>query len=108
MQTHENNSHDREEFMRLLTEKANRMMQEKQSTITAGKSDEQPLAEWKCHANGMWVRHMPDDEHGVLRISVGGGKHLPVTLNYCTIRGTVGQCIDMLEMAIVALRECPE
>lgn len=48
------------------------------------------------------------DEQGILRISVGGGDHLPVTLNYCTIRGSVGDCIKMLEMALDALRDSPE
>jgi len=51
---------------------------------------------------------MPDDEHGILRISVGGGDSTPVQLNYCTVRGGVGRCINLLEQAIAALRECPE
>ena len=51
---------------------------------------------------------MPDDEHGVLRMSIGGGDNLPVTLNYCVVRGGIGQCIELLEKALKALRECPE
>jgi hypothetical protein len=42
------------------------------------------------------------------RLSIGGGEHLPVTLNYVVVRGKIGQCIDLLEKALVALRECPE
>ena len=77
------------------------------SAITAGELNEEAICEWKAK-NGMHCRKMPDDEHGVLRISIGGGEHLPVTLNYCVIRGKTSQCIDLLEKALKALRECPE
>ena len=104
MHTHEDSSHSRA-WISSLKEKMERMTAEKQNAI-AGPEDI-PLAAWKSKANGMYVRHMPDDEHGVVRVSVGGGDTTPVTLNYCTIRGTVGQSIKLLEMAIVALREAP-
>jgi hypothetical protein len=41
-------------------------------------------------------------------LSIGGGEHLPVTMNYVVVRGKIGQCIELLEKALVALRECPE
>lgn len=111
MQTHEDSDAGnelRKRFMDQLQAKAERMVAEGKSKIAGGDLKEEPLAEWKCKENGMWIRHMPDDEHDIIRVSVGGGDHLPVTMNYCTIRGTVGQAIQMLEKAIVALRSCPD
>ncbi len=103
MQTHEDTAH-RTEFLERLTRRADEMVRDKKSEITAGKEGEEPLAEWN-HA-GVGVRHMPDDEQDILRISIGGGA-TPLPLNYCVIRGTVGKCIDLLEMAIVALKAAP-
>ncbi len=100
MQTHEDETH-RTEFMRRLTQRADGMVRDKQSEITAGTEGEEPLAEWKH--KGVGVRHMPDDEQGILRISIGGGD-TPVPLNYCVFRGSVGPCIDLLEKAIAALK----
>lgn len=107
MQSHSDKSHDASAFLRALKAKADEMAASGQSTIAAGRNGEVPLAEWEA-TNGMFVRHMPDDEHDILRISVGGGDSTPVILNYCTIQGPVGRCIAQLEMAIAALRECPE
>lgn len=107
MQTHDDYSHKKSVFLRELKMRANRMLRERQSEITAGSPDEQTLAQWNA-SNGMQVVHRPDDPHGVLRISIGGGPDTPVRLDYCTIRGGVGKCIDLLEKAIAALRESPE
>ena len=104
MQTHYD-SDFRSKYLDSLREKADRMTKEKLSQITAGQEGEKPLAAWK--AEGMQVQHMPDDEHGILRISVGGGHNIPIKLDYCTIRGSVGQCITLLEKAIAALRKAP-
>jgi len=108
MQTHDNSNHGlREQFLNELRGKADRMGAKGTSSITAGELNEESICEWKG-SNGVHCRKMPDDEHKVLRISIGGGEHLPVTLNYCVVRGGVGQCIELLEKAIAALRECPE
>lgn len=108
MQTHENSNHGlRDTFLQALREKADKMGARGTSSITAGELNEEPVCEWKG-SNGIHCRKMPDDEHGVLRISIGGGEHLPVTLNYCVARGGIGQCIELLEKSLVALRECPE
>ena len=69
-QTHEDRTHGTE-FLRRLTQRADDMVRDKQSENTAGKEGEEPLAEWKH--KGVSVRHMPDDEQGILRISIGGG-----------------------------------
>lgn len=76
-------------------------------TDDAGASVEQELGSWKA-SNGIHCRHMPDDEQGILRLSIGGGDHLPSKMNYVVVRGKIGQCIELLEKALVALRECPE
>lgn len=108
MQTHDNNNHGlREQFLNELRGKADRMGAKGTSSITAGELNEEPICEWRG-SNGVHCKKMPDDEHKILRISIGGGEHLPVTLNYCVVRGGVGQCIELLEKAIAALRECPE
>lgn len=106
MQTHYDEQH-RKEFMELLEARAKVGKATKASEITTGKAGEEPLAKWKG-SNGVHVTHMPDDEQGILRISCGGGDNLPVTMNYLTIRGRVGECISLLEKALVALRESPE
>lgn len=107
MQTHTDESHEAFRFMQELKQRAAQAAVAKTSQITTGYEDEKPLGKWKG-SNGVHVVHMPDDEQGILRISLGGGEQLPVTMNYLTIRGRVGECIALLEKAIVALRECPE
>lgn len=104
--THEDSSHDGG-FIQRLRERAELAERAAASTIAAGSSVEQELGSWKA-SNGIHCRHMPDDEQGILRLSIGGGDHLPQKMNYVVIRGKVGQCIELLEKALVALRECPE
>lgn len=103
MQTHEDDSHF--EFLNRLRERAETMVRGKASEITAGKEGEDPLATWRD--GSMYVTHMPPDEQGILRVSIGGGV-TEVNLDYCVIRGGVGACIALLERAIEALRKSPE
>ena len=108
MQTHSDSNHDlRSRFLNELRGRADKAERAAAAAITAGEKDEKELGSWKA-SNGMHCRHMPDDPQGILRISAGGGESLPVTMNYLVIRGKVGECIDLLEKALVALRECPE
>ena len=102
MQTHEDLTH-RSVFLEKLHQRASEMTRNKESEITAGRDGEEPLAKWKH--GGVSVCHMPEDEQGILRISVGGSDVVP--LNYCVIRGDLGRCIDLLEKAIKALRAAP-
>lgn len=104
--THENSSHS-SGFIERLQQRADLAERAAASTIAAGASVEEELGAWKA-SNGIHCRHMPDDEQGILRLSIGGGDHLPAKMNYLVIRGKVGQCIELLEKALVALRECPE
>lgn len=108
MQTHEDNQHTlRNRFIDKLRERADKAEKAGASVITSGEANEKELGSWKA-SNGVHCRHLPDDPQGILRISIGGGEELPVTLNYLVVRGKIGQCISLLEKALVALRECPE
>lgn len=108
MQSHFDSEHEQNAFLFLqrLKERAGRATESNLSRITAGGSGEKELASWKA-SNGVHVRHLPDDEQGILRISAGGSD-LPLSMEYLVIRGSVGKCIALLEKAIVALRESPE
>jgi len=108
-QTHEDESHEtfKKLFLAELQERALKAEQASASVITAGEKHEKELGSWKA-SNGVHCRHLPDDPQGILRISCGGGEHLPVTMNYVVVRGKIGQCIGLLEKALAALRECPE
>jgi len=104
MQTHEDSEHI---FIATLKERAAKANTAAASVIAAGEKDEQELGSWRA-SNGVHCRHLPDDPQGILRLSIGGGEHLPVTMNYVVVRGKIGNCIELLEKALVALRECPE
>ncbi|KKN80794.1 hypothetical protein LCGC14_0326000 [marine sediment metagenome] len=99
MQTHEDRD-ARRDWLRSLAAKAEQMCVAGESKITAGKEGEPVLGEWKT--NGIDVRHLPPDEHGILRISIGGGE-TPVPLNYCVFRGDHSACVDLLRKALAAL-----
>jgi hypothetical protein len=96
---------DDDQWWKSLQEKAVEMERLKKSTITAGKPEETPIAGWK--RNGVSVTQLPDDEHGILRISIGGGSDLPREINYCTFRGEHGKCIELLRKALKALEDGP-
>jgi len=106
MQTHEGFSHRRSEFLRELMERAGRGKKTGIASITAGSPGEKELASWRA-SNSMEVVHRPNDSQDIIRISIGGGPNAPVRMDYCVIRGTVGECIEMLERAIAALKESP-
>ena len=104
MQSHEDSQH---RFIEQLRERAARARKAEASVITAGEKNEKELGSWKA-SNGVHCKHLPDDPQGILRLSIGGGEHLPVTMNYLVVRGKIGKCIELLEKALIALRECPE
>ena len=94
-------SHSDKDFMNRLNERSKTT----KSEITTGTEDEKALARWR--SNKVEVTHMPEDEQKITRISIGGGPHTPIPLDYCVIRGSVGECIDILERAIKALKDAP-
>jgi len=95
-----------QDFLKTLGDRADRLSKAGKSKIAGGVDGEPVLAEWS-HDN-IFVRQMPDDEQKILRISVGGGDHLPATLNYLTFRGPRGECIDLLRRALKALETDPK
>lgn len=97
MQTHMDSSHS--DFMRRLEERAAKAVENKASEITVGKEGEEPLAVW-MHGR-MRVTHMPPDEQGILRISIGGMANIG---NYLVFRGDVPKCVELLERALLAIR----
>lgn len=111
MQSHEDSSHRNrlhqalnKEWTDSLEAKAKAIMEAKGSTITAGNGEEEPLAEYQA-ANEVHVRRLPEDKHGIIRISIGGGENLPVKCNYCVFRGNPKQTIQLLRKALAALEE---
>ena len=84
-----------------LEDRAKKIVSEGGSEITAGKPGEPVLAQWK--SEGVYVTQRPDDEQGILRISVGGGL-TSVDLNYCVFRGDRVACAELLAKAVEALR----
>ena len=75
------------------------------SVITGGREGEEPFNQWD--RDGVHVRHMPDDEHGILRISVGGGDDTPIPLNYLVFRGDYDKCVRLLRKALAAMEAGP-
>lgn len=106
MQTHEDMDADRRAFLDRLTERADRCVKEKRSTITAGGEGEAALAQWK--RDGVSVVHLPPDEQGVLRVSIGGGDHLPINVAYCNFRGDYDQVVALVRRALSVLEAGPE
>jgi hypothetical protein len=105
MQTHQDSdSIEASEWLRTLSAKAARMVKEGTSRLTAGCDGEKALSEWEY--GDIQVREMFEDEHGILRISVGGGA-THANVNYCVFRGDRTRCAFLLEEAAKALRNKP-
>lgn len=85
-----------------LQRKAERMVRGRESEITAGVPGEPVLAEYVAH--GMNVTRRPDDEHGLARISVGGGVPGKGEFDYCVFRGSPEVCAALLDEAAKAIR----
>lgn len=83
-----------------LTERARQLSEARLNEITAGKLGERVLSEQEV--GGVIVRRMPDDEHGVLRLSIGGGRRAGGF--YCVYRGNPNEIIEACEKALAALR----
>jgi len=92
-------SHNDGEWMDSLKRKAEKMREAGLSEITGGRPDEEELARWQY--NGTHVIKRPDDEHGILRVSIGGGEHLDG--DYCVFRGDAIKCRCLLQRAIEAM-----
>ena len=64
-------------------------------------ANEEVLDEWKY--GGIRCQLLPDDEHGVLRISIGGHPEFKPS-DYCNFRGDQGRCIALLEKVLAAMK----
>lgn len=101
MQSHDNNDFD-PELLASLQAKAERMTEEGKNTITAGAEGEELLA--KYTSDRVSVKKLPDDEHGILRISIGGildGR--PGPWGYLVFRGDKDKVRKLLQRALRAL-----
>lgn len=106
MQSHLDDDFRRDMFMGRLEERAKEIHEQGRSQITGGREGEEAIAEWQ--RRGIHVKQLPEDEQGILRISIGGGTETPVELNYCVFRGKHSKCVDLLRKALVAMQEGPE
>ena len=103
MQTHEDRDVP-DPFLGRLKERADECMKHQMADITAGTPGEEIVDEWR-HGR-LTVTHRPDDEQGILRISIGGGAQLAkYDGDYCVFRGNRTACAYLLEQAAKALRE---
>jgi hypothetical protein len=84
-----------------LRDKADAMTEAGESQITAGKPGEKPIADYV--RAGVRVMQLPDDEHGILRLSIGGHPAAPFDTAYLVFRGDRGQCQSLLRRALKAL-----
>ena len=83
-----------QDLMDKLQRKADAMTELGLNVITRGKETETPL--WERSVNDIYVKRMPDDEDGILRISIGG----PAAA-YCVIRGDANACLAQLCRKVV-------
>lgn len=95
--SHFDNQH-KQAWVNDLIGRAEKAKKERGSEITAGKKGENPL--WEVNKGGMLVRRLPDDLQDILRISIGGGDHLPVDCNYLVLRGDPEKCLILVRKAI--------
>lgn len=113
MQTHRDEDHrpprlSRHELNRstaeAIEERARHMLENGESAITAGEPGERAIAETLKFCT--FVRRMPDDPNGVLRVSVGMASAIfsDPEARYVVIRGDPAACADLLDRAARALR----
>ncbi|MGH7501301.1 MAG: hypothetical protein ACREL7_06020 [Longimicrobiales bacterium] len=105
MQTHRDD--DAQKWLDSLRSKAERMMAAGESEITAGREreGETPLSEYV--RDGVHVRQLPDDEHGILRISIGAAPYQVGETSYLVFRGDRGRCQSLVRRALKALEYGP-
>lgn len=64
-------------------------------------TNDKVILEWKH--DGIRVQMLPDDQHGVLRVSIGGHPEMDRS-EYCNFRGDQGRCITLLERCLEAMK----
>lgn len=111
MESHRDSMHARQQlnetarrFLDSVTKKAAECMANRQSLITGGKEGEIPLQEYQS-SKGVGVKRLPVDEHNILRVSIGGGDHLPIQADYVVFRGDPKLCAAVIRKALEAMEE---
>jgi hypothetical protein len=91
--------------MKRLEERAKKVQEDEASQITTGKPGEEVIQTFEV-GNIQFVQ-LPDDEQGIVRISVGGGDHLNLSrpINYCNFRGDPGKVIKLLKRCLAGMRQ---
>lgn len=95
---------NKSDFFEALSQRAKRMTEAGINRVTAGSPEEKPLFEKQ--AGSVFIRRFPQDPIA-LRISIGEGfieSRGPTA--YCVFRGGQGDCIELLERALAAMKEC--
>lgn len=101
MQTHEDRDAPDAAWLDSLRAKAAKMVDAGESQMTAGKPGEEPLAEYR--RAGVTVRQLPEDEYGILRLSIGAHPDAWLDTAYLVFRGDRGKCQSLLRRALRAL-----
>lgn len=105
MDSHLDSDSRRSAFLEQLRSKADTIHSQGRSNITGGVDGEPVISRWE--SCGIGVMQRPNDDQGILRLSIGGGDNLPVNVNYCVFRGERQACIDLLKRALTALEVGP-
>ncbi len=99
MGSHSDIDHERrQEFLKDLQRRAEIMADLGKNEL----SQRKPIRRWRH--GGVTVEELDADMNDVLRISIGGGDHLPVPGDYCRFRGDQSRCIRLLEKALKAIK----
>lgn len=102
MGSHQDTDHGlaqrRSEFLKDLQRRAEIMTDLGKNELQQRK----PIRRWRH--DGVTVEELDEDMNAVLRISIGGGDHLPVPGDYCRFRGDQSRCIHLLEKALEAMK----
>jgi hypothetical protein len=101
METHDDRDALPPGWLDSLRVKAQKMVEAGESQITAGKPDEKPLTDYR--RGGVAVTQLPEDEHGILRLSIGCHPDAPIDTAYLVFRGDRGKCQSLLRRALKAL-----
>ncbi len=100
MPSHRDQDHQlRREFLKELELRAEIMTDLAKNDLQQG----QVLQQWKH--DGVTVQNLPDDRQHILRISIGGGDHLPIHGDYCNFRGDQSKCIQLLTRCLEAMKQ---
>lgn len=91
---------DLEGWMNSLETRARKIKDAGASRIT---NEGEVLGSWEL--NGFGIERLPEDEHRILRISIGGGPDTPISCDYLRFRGDIPKIRKLLTSALQAIQE---